>query len=242
MQWRGWCRGGYEQAVARHETAREPARWVPARPVAPISCVEFLSRSEGHRLLAAKASVSSPYGDHQMKIRQLVSLLGLALLVSVPCWGAEQVTEAWRSVPPEFHNPQSVSVNSADGSCWVADYGQWSGGSDVGCGVVHLSAGGAVLWRGAAFSEPSSVSVNSTDGSCWVADTGHNQVVHLSSAGAELWRSDSGAFSQPSSVSVNPTDGSCWVADRVIARWRTSRRPEWNCGGAAHSSPRGRSR
>ena len=79
--------------------------------------------------------------------------------------------------------------------------------------MVHLSEGGAELWRGGAFSEPTSVSVNSTDGSCWVADCGHNQVVHLSESGAELWRSAGGAFSQPECVSVNATEDSCWVAD-----------------------------
>ena len=113
--------------------------------------------------------------------------------------------DAWRSVPPAYLYPWSVSVNPADGSCWMAD--------KDGHKVVHCSAGGAELWRSAsgAFSGPESVSVNPTDDSCWVADTSHGQVVHLSAAGAELWRG--GAFNSPFSVSVDPTDGSCWVGD-----------------------------
>ena len=91
----------------------------------------------------------------------------------------------------EFSGPTSVSVNPADGSCWVADYGHDQ--------VVHVSPAGAELWRSNwdAFSFPESVSLNSGDGSCWVADTSDNQVVHLSQSGAELWRSASGAFSGP---------------------------------------------
>ncbi len=72
-----------------------------------------------------------------------------------------------------FSNPQSVSVDPTDGSCWVTDYGHDQ--------VVHLSVVGAELWRsaGGAFSKPPCVSVNPMDGSCWVTDIGHSQVVHL---------------------------------------------------------------
>ncbi len=65
--------------------------------------------------------------------------------------------------------PRSVSVNSSDGSCWVADSGHNE--------VVHVSAGGAELWRSAGAFTPGSLSVNPMDGSCWVAD--RSQVVHL---------------------------------------------------------------
>jgi len=117
---------------------------------------------------------------------------------------AESVVEAWRSVPPAFNKPYSVSVNPTDGSCWVADL--------YGARVVHLSAAGEELWRSAsgAFPRPTAVSVNPTDGSCWVA--GYSQVVHLSAAGEELWRR-SGVGDGRATVSVNPADGSCWVAE-----------------------------
>jgi PKD repeat protein len=115
--------------------------------------------------------------------------------------------ELWRSASGAFNEPESVSVNPTDGSCWVADTDHDQ--------LVHLSLAGAELWRSVSgpFSEAWSVSVDTTDGSCWVADTGDNQVVHLSSVGVELWRSASGAFNSPLSVAANPTDDSCWVAD-----------------------------
>jgi len=97
----------------------------------------------------------------------------------------------------------SVSVNSSDGSCWVADMGYDQ--------VVHVGADGTELWRGGGFTEPFAVSVNSSDGSCWVANRLYDQVVHVSASGTELWRGN--RFYRPNSVSVNSSDGSCWVSD-----------------------------
>jgi hypothetical protein len=82
--------------------------------------------------------------------------------------------------------------------------------------VVHLSPGGAELWRSAGyptFLGPVEVSANPTDGSCWVADAALGEVVHLARDGTELWRGDS--FNFPRSVSADPRDGSCWVADML---------------------------
>ena len=109
--------------------------------------------------------------------------------------------------------PYSVSVNSADGSCWVADYyGR----------VVHLSATGAEQWRQPVAS-PNSVSVNPTDGSCWVGFPGDGEprvptsgVAHFSSTGTVLDGGGSyGQYGSVSSVAVNPADGSCWVTDKM---------------------------
>jgi len=140
-----------------------------------------------------------------MKWRFLVALVVLTAACCRPA-AAESVVEAWRSATSpayQFADPQLVSLNPTDSSCWVADTANNQ--------VVHLAQDGAELWRGGRFYCPASVSVNSADGTCWVADTGNNQVVHLAQGGGELWRG--GGFNQPNSVSVNSADGSCWVAD-----------------------------
>jgi len=119
---------------------------------------------------------------------------------------AETVVEVSRT--SGFDQPKAVSVNSADGSCWVADTG-----TDE---VIHLSVDGEELWRGGGFDFPdddgwynSIVCVNPSDGSCWVADTQHKKAVHLDRVGNELQRVS--LLGWATSVSVNPTDGSCWV-------------------------------
>lgn len=119
---------------------------------------------------------------------------------------AETVVEVSRT--SGFDQPKAVSVNSTDGSCWVADTG-----TDE---VIHLSVDGEELWRGGGFDFPdddgwysSILCVNPSDGSCWVADTQHKKAVHLDREGNELQRV--GLWGWATSVSVNPTDGSCWV-------------------------------
>jgi DNA-binding beta-propeller fold protein YncE len=102
-----------------------------------------------------------------------------------------------------FNSPCALSVDPADGSCWIAD--------DASGEVVHLRADGAELWRGSGFNSPQGISVNPTDGSCWVGDSGNGQVVHIGQDGTQLRRI--GGASWPAAVSVYPTDGSCWVAD-----------------------------
>jgi len=120
------------------------------------------------------------------------------------------------SETPGFFWPSAVSVNRADNSCWVAEYGityyeHYSAPRDGLDRVAHIGEDGEVLWSGAGFNSPWDLSANPTDGSCWVADTGNDQVVHLGADGSELWRG--GGFSSPLGVSVNEADGSCWVAD-----------------------------
>ena len=99
-----------------------------------------------------------------------------------PRWG-----RSWGDGPPASSpGQQGVSVDSTDGSCWVA--GSTSGE------VVHLSAAGTELWRSAsgAFAYPWHPAVNPRDGSCWVLDGDlrchyrnlpASVVVHLASGG-----------------------------------------------------------
>ncbi|MFC1859938.1 PKD domain-containing protein, partial [Thermodesulfobacteriota bacterium] len=94
-----------------------------------------------------------------------------------------------------FSKPISVSVNSADGSVWVAD--------NYNNEVVKLDAAGAELARKSGFNKPYSVSVNSTDGTVWVADDGNDEIVKLASDGTELVRL--GGFDQPRAVAVADT-------------------------------------
>jgi PKD repeat protein len=105
----------------------------------------------------------------------------------------------------DFLTPESVSVNTEDRSCWVAD--------SAGGHVAHLDRDCEELWRKSCFSYPLSVSVNSADGSCWVADSMNDQVVHLAENGAGLLRL--GGFKFPRSVSADAGDGTCWVADTL---------------------------
>ncbi|NWH05408.1 PKD domain-containing protein [Desulfobacter latus] len=103
-----------------------------------------------------------------------------------------------------FNSPYSVSVNGADGTVWVADYGNNQ--------VVKLSATGTTeIVRISGFRQPMSVDTSFIDGSVWVADHGNNQVVRLASDGAIICRTS--GFNQPYAVGVNPLDASAWVAD-----------------------------
>jgi hypothetical protein len=72
----------------------------------------------------------------------------------------------------------SVSVDSTDGSCWVADAGLEKF-EEYRPAIEHRSASGALLSRTTGFLGPASLSVNPMDGSCWVADTLNGQVAHL---------------------------------------------------------------
>jgi len=147
---------------------------------------------------------------------------------------AEDGTELLRvegfGAPSYPYRQCHVSVNAADGSCWVGHTkASWSQGE-----VLHLAEDGTELLRAGPFYVLSALSVNPADGSCWVGHsyfatpvpsdggrespapwvsstvTWHGEVVHLSEDGTELWRR--GDFGRIVSVSVNPNDGSCWVA------------------------------
>ena len=85
--------------------------------------------------------------------------------------------------------PISVSVNTADGTCWVANSGT---GAANGNRVRKLSGPGtgtiSILFTVTGFLRPNSVSVNPNNGECWVADTGNNQIVRLDAEGNEEFR------------------------------------------------------
>ncbi len=103
-----------------------------------------------------------------------------------------------------FYNPRAVSVNTSDGTCWVADTSNNQ--------VVKLAPSGTIeLIRIGGFSSPQDVAVNPVDNTCWVADYTNDRVVKLDSAGNIL--AEVGGMDNPYSVAVNPEDGSCWVAD-----------------------------
>jgi|GEM_PF-2420409 len=103
-----------------------------------------------------------------------------------------------------FSAPYDVSVNSSDGTVWVADRGNNQ--------VVKLSATGTTeIVRVGGFLSPQDVDANYMDGSVYIADTGNDQVVRLDSNGALVFRT--GGFNDPYAVAVNPLDGACWVAD-----------------------------
>jgi hypothetical protein len=107
--------------------------------------------------------------------------------------------EIWRG---RFAYPQALSVNPADGSCWVADSGSRH--------VVHLGADGTELWRGEMITDSvNCISVDPRDGSCWVTESEHGRVIHLAEDGTELWRGE--RFDLPEGVAVNSHDGSCWI-------------------------------
>ena len=126
--------------------------------------------------------------------------------INKPVWVAsgnnivEVSSDTWFS---GFSGPQSVSVNSATGDCWVADTGNNR--------VRKIAPGGAITNYATDCNSPQSVSVNSATGDCWVADTGLNRVRKIPPSGAIV--NFATGFSSPQSVSVNPTTGYCWVAD-----------------------------
>ncbi len=131
-------------------------------------------------------------------------------IADVRHYGADG-TELWRQ--RELWWPESVSVNSADGSCWVAD--SWAHQ------IIHLNEQGSELLRVGDASSPICVSVNPTDGSAWVIDQhshgagvlsfGASELVHYGADGEELWRG--GDLEAAYCVSVDSSDGSCWVSD-----------------------------
>ena len=91
-----------------------------------------------------------------------------------------------------FDNPYSVSVNSTEGSVWVADYGNDE--------VVKLDSDGTEVARVSGFYYPIAVAVNPRDGAVWVADYYHSEVVKLASDGTRIVRL--GGFSYPRAVAV----------------------------------------
>ncbi|MEW6620267.1 MAG: hypothetical protein AB1422_13200, partial [bacterium] len=97
---------------------------------------------------------------------------------------------------------RAVSVNPADGTCWVVDHFHNQ--------VVKLSPNGSETVRVGGFDRPHSVAVNPTDGTCWVSDPWQDQVVKLSPEGSVTVRVK---LDLPAGLSVNSSDGTCWVVD-----------------------------
>jgi len=133
------------------------------------------------------------------------------------CWVADGTTNATYRVRKIYRNaadtaytystlsmgagsaPRCVSVNTNDGTCWVANSGTGANGNRV----RKISADASTtLVDKAGFSTPYSVSVNPADDTCWVADYNNNRVVRLDASGNVEW-SISG-FTQPMAVSVRP--------------------------------------
>ncbi len=113
-----------------------------------------------------------------------------------------------------YDSSDCLSVNLADGSCWVAD--------TVNDRVVHISASAEILDVITGFNKPDAVSVDEIHNTVWVADTGANLVKRLRWGGSG-WVIDefSQKFKSPSSVSVNPNESGsevCWVADTANNR------------------------
>jgi DNA-binding beta-propeller fold protein YncE len=98
-----------------------------------------------------------------------------------------------------------VSVNTTDGSCWVAD----SSGK-----VLKFSKEGQKLLDASltkALKEPKYAAVNSATGEVWVADSQAGILVKLDASGKELLRTTD--IGMPVSPSVNYKTGDVWVAD-----------------------------
>jgi len=157
-------------------------------------------------------------------ILALTTILAFAFIGNVSaqyngeCWAADYYSVYRLSNSGEYmqiqglSQPLSLSINSSDGSCWVAD-------TDA-IVVRKLSAAGEqiaelnTMTNPPAFtSNPRSVSVDSRDGSCWVAV--FDKIYKYSADAKELFKLD--GFNEPE-ISVNPTNGECWVADHSNLR------------------------
>ena len=99
-----------------------------------------------------------------------------------------------------------VSVNTTDGSCWIAD-------SKSGAGKVmkYSKAGQQLLVASVKLTEPKYIAVNSTTGNVWVADSQAGILVKLDANGKELLRTTE--VGMPVSPSVNFKTGDLWVSD-----------------------------
>jgi DNA-binding beta-propeller fold protein YncE len=96
-----------------------------------------------------------------------------------------------------------VSVNTTDGSCWVAD--------SSGKVLKYSKTGQQLLVASVTLKEPKYVAVNSTTGEVWIADSQAGILVKLDANGKELLRTTD--VGMPVSPSVNYKTGDVWVAD-----------------------------
>jgi hypothetical protein len=109
---------------------------------------------------------------------------------------------------PAYPHPMlsAIAALPSDGSCWViARYGDL-----MTTEVLHLSASGTELWRGAANGYVGPISVDPTDGSAWT--NAYRDLVHLSATGVELWRRP-GLTALADAVVTS--DGSAWAWEQT---------------------------
>lgn len=107
-----------------------------------------------------------------------------------------------------FSQPLSLSVNPADGTCWVAD-------TDAVV-VKKISPDGKVLLTVSMdilVNNPTSVVVDPRDGSCWVGTI--DTVFKFSADGKQLAKV--GGFNEPI-LDINSKNGNVWVADSSNGR------------------------
>ncbi len=105
----------------------------------------------------------------------------------------------------DVHEVWALSVDE-DGSCWVADHGEFrSVGPPLESAVVHLSEDLSLLRR--YYVNPTvTVLADPRDDSFWTSDAG--TVLHLELDGTELLRVDPAEGVR--GLAVDPVDGSCW--------------------------------
>ena len=104
--------------------------------------------------------------------------------------------------------PEALSVDVADGSCWVTD--------PVAGQVIHLAANGTEMWRGRLGSS-ALLAADPADSSFWALYspplTSVTILAHVAGDGSIMWGgslADSGGSASESVLAVNPADGSTW--------------------------------
>jgi sugar lactone lactonase YvrE len=106
-----------------------------------------------------------------------------------------------------FLFPQDISVDTRDGSCWVAD--------TYNRRVVKLSAsdGEFITWTMQSdWFRLTSVAVDGASGNLWIADHDRGEV-HIIDQNAQFIATITG-FNYPFHLAVDQNDGGCWVADQ----------------------------
>jgi DNA-binding beta-propeller fold protein YncE len=170
---------------------------------------------DGTAWAASGASVLQLASDGSL-LKQINGFRKPVAIAAAPdngCWVCDQDAHTIVRVGPDgqetwrrdwFSRPWAISVNSEDGSGWIAD---------IDWGVFHISAAGTVLANPPLYF-PKSVSVNSSDGSCWVAGGGdplYAYVVRVDEGGNQVAAGT--GFIDPISVAADPLSGKAWVID-----------------------------
>jgi len=111
----------------------------------------------------------------------------------------------------DVHEVWALSVDE-DGSCLVADYGEFDGGTGrVNSAVVHLSEDLSLLRR--YYVDPTvTVLADPRDDSFWTSDG--SVILHLELDGTELLRVE--PDQRVRGLAVDPVDGSCWFFGKTF--------------------------